>query len=519
MNMNPAPSKAETRQNQPVFMSYARSDSDFALKLAQDLRTANVALWIDQLDIGAGDTWDHAVEEALQECAGLLVILSPSAVASRSVMDEVSFALEEGKKVYPVLYRDCQVPFRLRRVQHISFVNDYSNGLSRLLRALAGDVPTPTPVASGDTMEELRRKSRRLNVLAVVILAVACVMAVMSTIAVWRTRDRGPRAAVLSTSRAGPKTSGAPTSGRPKVEPEESLQPVAPPSRLGNQGDKPTSKKKRDPELAPRRPGVILPPLPPAGAIPDVFQFQVPFARAFYYDFDKLRQISSVEPGIDFYIELEDKHHPATSRIQVSPLNGAAVFVREPQNTLGNQDPTGYQTTGTASLDGQKKWGCLTDKKRYCRLWVEIDGEETFIRVEEVLPTSVVLPPLPPAGAEAEAFQLRFSTAGGAFCDLDSRRAASTPDPGTDFYIALKEKDPPSPKIRVAILDGAGIYVREPQSRAGNQDPTGYQTRGEAFLNQQNKWACFTTEGRYCRFWAEQEGGGMVVWVEILPRP
>jgi hypothetical protein len=122
-----------------TFISYSRSDSDFALKLAEDLRAANVAIWIDVLDIPAGDTWDRAVQNALQACTSLLVVLSPAAAASRSVMDEVSFALDENKRTLPVIYQDCDVPFRLRRVQHTDFTADYTKALSILIDALGGD--------------------------------------------------------------------------------------------------------------------------------------------------------------------------------------------------------------------------------------------------------------------------------------------------------------------------------------------------------------------------------------------
>ncbi|MCK4786555.1 MAG: toll/interleukin-1 receptor domain-containing protein [Desulfobacteraceae bacterium] len=119
-----------------IFVSYARTDGEFALKLAKDLRAANVNIWMDQLDIKAGDTWDRAVEDALHRCIGLIVVLSPRTVSSRSVMDEVSFAIEENKKVVPVLYQACKIPFRLRRVQRTDFTSDYSAGLSKLADAL-----------------------------------------------------------------------------------------------------------------------------------------------------------------------------------------------------------------------------------------------------------------------------------------------------------------------------------------------------------------------------------------------
>ncbi len=124
-------------QGARAFFSYSRDDSDFALKLAGDLKAGGASVWLDQVDITPGDQWDRAVEDALTNCPRLLVILSPASVSSRNVMDEVSFALEKGKTVIPVLYRDCAVPFRLRRVQHVDFRQDYGRGLQDLLKTLA----------------------------------------------------------------------------------------------------------------------------------------------------------------------------------------------------------------------------------------------------------------------------------------------------------------------------------------------------------------------------------------------
>ena len=56
----------------------------------------------------------------------MLVILSPVSVVSDNVRDEVSFALNRQKRVIPVLYRDCDVPFRLARLQHNDFRTNYA---------------------------------------------------------------------------------------------------------------------------------------------------------------------------------------------------------------------------------------------------------------------------------------------------------------------------------------------------------------------------------------------------------
>jgi hypothetical protein len=130
-----------------LFFSYARADSEFVLRVAHDLREAGVDLWLDQLDIPGGVQWDRAIEEALASCSGVLVILSPSSVASPNVMDEVSFALERSKRVFPIVYRDCTVPLRLARIQRIDFTRDYGEAVERLLKDL-GNPSTQRPVAT-----------------------------------------------------------------------------------------------------------------------------------------------------------------------------------------------------------------------------------------------------------------------------------------------------------------------------------------------------------------------------------
>jgi TIR domain len=118
-----------------TFVSYSRSDSEFALRLAKELRAAGMSIWLDQLDISPGERWDQAVGDALINCSSILVILSPASVSSTNVLDEVSYALDEGKAVIPALYAHCIIPFRLRRLQYIDFRSDYSCGLRSLLNA------------------------------------------------------------------------------------------------------------------------------------------------------------------------------------------------------------------------------------------------------------------------------------------------------------------------------------------------------------------------------------------------
>jgi TIR domain len=122
-----------------AFFSYCREDSEFAIRLAEDLKAGGASVWMDQLDIEPGMPWDRAVENAVTSCPRMLVILSPVSVSSDNVRDEVSFALSKQKRVIPVLYRECDIPFRLARLQHIDFRTDYARGLKTLLKTLGAE--------------------------------------------------------------------------------------------------------------------------------------------------------------------------------------------------------------------------------------------------------------------------------------------------------------------------------------------------------------------------------------------
>ena len=119
-----------------VVFSYSRIDSDFVLKTASALRRDGVNLWVDQLDIPKGARWDEAVEGAVKDCSCMLVVLSPDSVNSSNVLDEVYYALEAKKKVVPVVIRPFEIPFRLKRIQHIDYTAGDDGAYGELLAAV-----------------------------------------------------------------------------------------------------------------------------------------------------------------------------------------------------------------------------------------------------------------------------------------------------------------------------------------------------------------------------------------------
>ena len=126
---------------QRVFVSYAREDQEFVFRLAEDLREHDIDLWVDQREIGLGSVWTEAIEQALEACVTMLLILSPSAVDSRHVADEWHYFLDEEKSIVPLLYEPARIPYPLRRIQRVSFViKPYEKALEKLVEQLCATV-------------------------------------------------------------------------------------------------------------------------------------------------------------------------------------------------------------------------------------------------------------------------------------------------------------------------------------------------------------------------------------------
>ncbi len=104
-----------------AFISYSRVNKEFASKLADDLRKAGYPIWFDLFDIPTGSRWDDEVEKALRESSIFMIILTRASIASENVKDEIGYAIDNGKRILPVLLEQCEVPLRLRRFQYVDF--------------------------------------------------------------------------------------------------------------------------------------------------------------------------------------------------------------------------------------------------------------------------------------------------------------------------------------------------------------------------------------------------------------
>lgn len=120
-----------------TFISYSRDNSSFVVRLAKDLKKAGFEVWLDQLDIPKGARWDDEIEAAVERSSIFMVVLAPESMESQNVKDELSYAIDAGKHILPVVIKPCKIPLRLRRFQNVDFTDrPYKESLAEIKELL-----------------------------------------------------------------------------------------------------------------------------------------------------------------------------------------------------------------------------------------------------------------------------------------------------------------------------------------------------------------------------------------------
>lgn len=103
---------------QQIFVSYSHKDDLFVRKLVRHLKEHRFHVWLDVFNI-------------------MLLILSPDSLVSENVEDEWNYYLDKKKTIVPIVYRKCDIPYRLFKLQHIDFAElPYGSALTQLIANL-----------------------------------------------------------------------------------------------------------------------------------------------------------------------------------------------------------------------------------------------------------------------------------------------------------------------------------------------------------------------------------------------
>jgi len=121
-----------------IFISYSRKDQEFVFKLANDLEARGGRVWLDQADIRGGAQWRQSIANGIEQAKAFILLISPDSMASEYVNIELDIAEDQGKAIFPLIYRRTEIPENLSRFQFIDFTQGgYQKNLTDLLAGLS----------------------------------------------------------------------------------------------------------------------------------------------------------------------------------------------------------------------------------------------------------------------------------------------------------------------------------------------------------------------------------------------
>ncbi len=139
-----------------VFISYSRADSAAIDRLEAELIGFGFITWVDREHLEGGDRWAAQIERAIQMSDVVVVCLSPDAVNSPWVTNELFYAQQLGKPIIPILLHPvARIPLLLAAIQYIDMQADEARGVQQLrlrLLRLSGQSIAVEPEQSTPTI-------------------------------------------------------------------------------------------------------------------------------------------------------------------------------------------------------------------------------------------------------------------------------------------------------------------------------------------------------------------------------
>ncbi|MBT3314224.1 MAG: TIR domain-containing protein [Anaerolineae bacterium] len=115
--------QANAPENTEIFISYSHKDKAFVKKLAGNLSKDGNKIWWDFDALKGGDDWQKEIEKGITESRTILAVLTPDAMESEWVANEIAYAQNKGKRIIPLRLKSCDIPIGLVRKQYVDFTD------------------------------------------------------------------------------------------------------------------------------------------------------------------------------------------------------------------------------------------------------------------------------------------------------------------------------------------------------------------------------------------------------------
>jgi len=117
-----------------IFISYSSKDQDIVAQMSRQLKQSGHPVWLNTDSIPKAEHWYDEMVKGLGQTDLLILVVSEDAMASKWVTEEWKTFLKMGKRIIPVLYKECKVPQAIKKLEMIKTADD--NWYYKLLKAV-----------------------------------------------------------------------------------------------------------------------------------------------------------------------------------------------------------------------------------------------------------------------------------------------------------------------------------------------------------------------------------------------
>ncbi len=88
------------------FISYSRIDTPFVRQLHEQLVASKRDIWVDWEDIPLTADWWQEIQRGISSANAFIFVISPDSVKSPVCRDEINYAVDNNKRIVPILHRE-----------------------------------------------------------------------------------------------------------------------------------------------------------------------------------------------------------------------------------------------------------------------------------------------------------------------------------------------------------------------------------------------------------------------------
>ena len=127
-----------------IFVSYSHADMKEVFRVIKQLISSRYRIWFDE-GIEPGNEWPEVVGRAVLECSQFIVFMSPAAVDSRNVRNEINLATSADKNIIVIYLKSTPLSEGLLlQIGTVQYFNKFEMAdkefIDRLKRVLSNDL-------------------------------------------------------------------------------------------------------------------------------------------------------------------------------------------------------------------------------------------------------------------------------------------------------------------------------------------------------------------------------------------